>query len=240
MGIMKAQTQNAPPLQYKKSEKAQTVFLAGCTVIGCLTGLIVPAFAGSMWGRLVSELKTEGAELYKVGIAIVSSFAAVALIFAFIMRMQYSPQKAQVATAWIKNIIIGYFLILSMGAFFSIVTGIGNGGGGGGSSSSKAWDTTKDVIDTTITGEKEQEGPTKENSPEIQKYVDAAMNDFVQMLEESGVQLDGKGKKNAIDQMQAAIKAAYNTYEPDAAYEKSQNAMKQYIENLKAAASSGG
>ena len=237
MDAIKAQTQNAPPLRYKKTGKAQTIFLTGCTVLGCLAGLAVPAFAGSMWGGLVSELKTEGAELYKVGIAIVSSFAAVALIFAFIMRMQYSPQKAQAATAWIKNIIIGYFLILSMGAFFSIVTGIGSGGGGSGLPSSKAWDAMKDTLDTTITGEKEQEGPTKEKA--VQKYVDAAMQDFVQLLEESGVQLDGAGKKAAIDQMQAAIKAAYNTYEPDAAYEKSQNAMKQYIENLRAAASSG-
>ena len=237
MGTKKEQTQNAPPLRYKKSEKAQTVFLAGCTVLGCLTGLIVPAFAGSMWGGLVSELKTEGAELYKVGIAIVSSFAAVALIFAFIMRMQYSPQKAQVATAWIKNIIIGYFLILSMGAIFSILTGIGSGGGGSGLPASKAWETLNNTVDTTITGEKDQGGPTKEKA--IQKYVDAAMQDFVQMLTESGIELDGAGKKNAIDQMQAAIKAAYNTYEPDAAYEKSQNAMKQYIKNLKAAASSG-
>ena len=121
MGTKREQTQKAPPLRYKNSETAQTVFLTGCTVIGCLTGLIVPAFAGSMWGGLVSELKTEGAELYKVGIAIVSSFAAVALIFAFIMRMTQNPQRSAQATQWIIRIVICYVGINVIGLILNII-----------------------------------------------------------------------------------------------------------------------
>lgn len=89
--------------------------------IGVAMHMAAITFADDDIAGLGTSVAAVIANIYSSLIVVVTGFAAVLLVIAFLTRMSGNPQQSAMATQWIKRIILAYACINCIGTLFSVI-----------------------------------------------------------------------------------------------------------------------
>ena len=88
---------------------------------GVIMNMVCIALADDDIVGFGQKLVTLGSEIYDAALGVVSVFAAIMLVIAYILRMNANTQKAALATSWIFRIVVGYLGVNTIGLTFKII-----------------------------------------------------------------------------------------------------------------------
>ena len=125
-------TYAACKVEMAQNRRAYKPWFAGGLACGMAIVMCGIAYAATDVEGLGNNVATAIKSIYKASFGVVTIFAALMALFAFVMRMTANQQKAAQATSWLIRIGIAYAGINAIGLIFSAIAGTVDQGDYGG------------------------------------------------------------------------------------------------------------